>query len=76
MYKVIERGYRTVEIESISEEPTVYSFGKRYRTAAVNLIDNGIRYNNLCLNVYTDEHGDYLDFTKTRYEQFGKVTIK
>lgn len=71
----IELNNKVVELERIGKEPDVLAHGKRYRTADVNLVDNGERVNNLCVNIEEEKDGDFLDFTKTRYKQFGKVRI-
>lgn len=73
--KKIELANKIVEVTRVDDCPTVYAGGRNFRTAAVNIIDNGKRSNNLCMHIHEDAQGNYLDFTKTRYKQFGKVKI-
>ncbi|MEK3756785.1 hypothetical protein MHB73_21330 [Bacillus sp. FSL K6-6483] len=73
--KKIELANKTVEVTRVDDCPAVYDAGRNFRTADVNIIDDGKRFNNLCMHIHEDAQGDYLDFTKTRYKQFGKVKI-
>lgn len=66
---------KQVELERVDLEPTCYESGRATRYADVNILLGEQRFNNLALRVETDQYGEYLDFSKTKFKYFGKVAL-
>ncbi|OPX46424.1 hypothetical protein CLHUN_02400 [Ruminiclostridium hungatei] len=76
----MKNNYTLLGIGAKSEKPNILSHGCMHKSVGVKIEETRqegtpLIYN-ICMTVWIDENGEYIDFTNTRFkESYGKVYL-